>query len=447
MHSLLQDTAAALGGVDARHCDSRSLLLGRYARPLSNEQRKSTLERVVAASRSQKATASTRDWLRSIPAARHVHARLDSRLLVNVNGSVMENAGLSLDRYGAAIVPGSAVKGCARRAAIAVLREWCTTGQKPDGQHPLGGGAAPFNTPADLLLGIVRVFGVTDLEWESWDAIRQKGNDLAWACDTQWEALRDATIACLGKDPGCNPGETKPTRCGGVAFLAAVPTNARDRGDLELDVLTSHHQEYYAGKRSAATDDEDPNPVYFPASAPGESYLFTLVPLTTPAAPQTLQHAETWLIDGLTTLGLGAKTAAGYGVFSDETPAVRKREAEELAKRKQAEAAAAEKARLDAEAAARRDKKVAREQMSADDRADADLADRAGDWGWFKPHLLKFATLPEHEQRALLRWLANEGRERWVGEIKPQVAQNRKPWSQIIGFINGAKKKHKIELP
>jgi CRISPR/Cas system CMR subunit Cmr6 (Cas7 group RAMP superfamily) len=51
--------------------------------------------------------------------------------MVNMAGGVMENAGLCLDRFGLPYIPGSAVKGCARRTALAALREWCETGQQP----------------------------------------------------------------------------------------------------------------------------------------------------------------------------------------------------------------------------------------------------------------------------------------------------------------------------
>jgi hypothetical protein len=85
--------------------------------------------------------------------------------------------------------------------------------------------------------------------------------------------------------------------------------------------------------------------------------------------------------------------------------------------------------------------------------ADADLADRADDWGWMKPHLDKLFRADAKDpkiaqaQAAALRWFAGAGRDRWLNDIKPESTKGRKPWSQIIGAIHAAKKTHQIDLP
>jgi hypothetical protein len=85
-------------------------------------------------------------------------------------------------------------------------------------------------------------------------------------------------------------------------------------GKLELDVVTCHHRDYYGGKLQVATDTEEPNPVLFPAVAPGHVFTFALHKLRNGSAAE-LQRARTWLQTGLQTFGLGAKTNAGYGWF------------------------------------------------------------------------------------------------------------------------------------
>lgn len=315
----------AQGPLSLGHCTSRSLRLTRYADPtLEKDARKAYLNRVISLKsltnddqRHDDALNSWRTWLSATARPKHLfHAKLEARLLINMGGTVLENAGLQLDRYGTAYLPGSAVKACARRTALATLRQWCETGTKPtaaDGDALAPACAHPdFKTPDDLLLAILRVFGCTAIEWQGYDYGKNKGNDLAWACADQWEEYSLKVRTQLPAD----------TLRGTVAFLPAFPYS-RPSNDLELDVLTSHHSDYYGGKIDNATDTENPIPVYFPAVAAQAIYTFALLPVgTTPADSTLLTHAYSWLLTGLTVFGLGGKTAAGYGWFSDHTTTV-----------------------------------------------------------------------------------------------------------------------------
>ena len=135
MPSLLTSTQTALGGEHLPASDSRSLRLTRYARPELNDKstptRREFLAKVTAGKPDATAATAYLNWLATLPAVTRIHARLEARLLLNMAGTVLENAGLNLDRYGIATIPGSAVKACARRAALATLRQWCETGAKP----------------------------------------------------------------------------------------------------------------------------------------------------------------------------------------------------------------------------------------------------------------------------------------------------------------------------
>ncbi|HOR25965.1 MAG TPA: type III-B CRISPR module RAMP protein Cmr6 [Opitutaceae bacterium] len=327
MPSLLNSTKEALGGEALPHCQSRALRLTRYARPELNDKSQPTrhdfLQSVAAAQRTEAGLDSWRTWLGTAAKPEHtIHAKLEARLLINMGGTVLENAGLQLDRFGTAYLPGSAVKACARRTALAALHQWCETSTKPDAasDDALAPVCAPFAAPGDLLLAIIRVFGCTDLEWKTYE---EAGNDLAWACAKQWQVLRDQTRSAINRD-NATPDETAPTRRGRVAFLPAYP-HTRPAADLELDVLTSHHPDYYGEKKDKqekliqpiATDTENPIPVYFPAVAAGAVYTFALLPVG-PADKELIACARNWLATGLAVFGLGAKTAAGYGFFSNE---------------------------------------------------------------------------------------------------------------------------------
>ncbi|MDA1277404.1 MAG: RAMP superfamily CRISPR-associated protein [Verrucomicrobia bacterium] len=304
--------------------------------------------------------------------------------MVNMAGGVMENAGLCLDRFGMPYIPGSAVKGCARRAALAALHEWCETGQKQgateqDKDNLFKNACAPFDKPAEMLVVIARVFGWCEQDWktradfrndEEWE---KKRPDYAWCCGDRWDKIRDETLILLrsARAPGVTDGtlalrnsdgeaafaadDGRSTRAariksfaGSVSVLEAYPVDVPSDvksfpmpppplGKLELDVVTVHHKEYYAEpdrekkprewaewnrKWSSAPDTEDPVPNVFPAVAAGHVFTFAIVPLRG-ADSNFVEHARIWLKTGLETFGLGAKTNAGYGWFADVTVAMR----------------------------------------------------------------------------------------------------------------------------
>ena len=89
--------------------------------------------------------------------------------MVNMAGGIMENAGLCLDRFGLPYIPGSAVKGCARRMAIRCL-----------GDAREAGTVSP--ELAKRLLQIALAFGWGE---EDWCAKKKDGycvSDFAYAC-------------------------------------------------------------------------------------------------------------------------------------------------------------------------------------------------------------------------------------------------------------------------
>lgn len=246
-------------------------------------------------------------WLATLRDIQFLHAQLQSRLLINMAGGVMENAGLCLDRFGLPYLPGSAVKGCARRAALAALREWCETGQKPgateaDKDNLFKTACDPFTTQAEMLAAIARVFGWCEQDWS--DKRGHDGrfiSDFAWACSgataapaptgrampaqgsalgsppttnpspegaaQTWPTLRNTTARQLARklgvglpDDDATPWKRLPNFAGSVSFLPAYPVDlgktpgpveglplpVPELGKLELDVVTCHHGKYYA---------------------------------------------------------------------------------------------------------------------------------------------------------------------------------------------------------
>jgi hypothetical protein len=238
-----------------------------------------------------------------------------------MSGGVMEHANLLIDRYGLPLIPGSAVKGCARRMALQALHDWVGAGTaRPAEDDACAPCCEGFASPAEMLAAISCVFGWVEKDWESGQKDGLYLSDLGWACGDQhvqiWKAAAVLLAQRLGwKEPsGETPWKALPSFTGTIAFLAASPN--RDPG-LELDVLTPHHKEYYEGKLRVATDTEDPGPVFFPAIKPqkeGDYFTFPLIPLRR-AIESDLVYARRWLASSLETFGIGAKTNAGYGWF------------------------------------------------------------------------------------------------------------------------------------
>lgn len=119
-------------------------------------------------------------------------------------------------------------------------------------------------------------------------------------------------LAIFGRAP--QPGEDQQdAHIGGAIFFDAVPAIPPR---LELDVMNPHYQDYYSGKAKYPTDWQKPVPVFFITVAPGSELYFAVG--WRGADNHVLRGKATqWLKDGLTQLGAGAKTSAGYGYFQN----------------------------------------------------------------------------------------------------------------------------------
>ncbi|HZR18954.1 MAG TPA: type III-B CRISPR module RAMP protein Cmr6, partial [Verrucomicrobiae bacterium] len=319
------DTRDTLGP-NAEKCDSRSLLLDRFVDATAKKDaRKSIFTRAFNKPSIRNKAISWPPFLTNgvgLKLDDLLFGKLQARLMVNMAGGVMENAGLCLDRFGIPYIPGSAVKGCARRMAIQQLFE-SGAGFQPPQPEDITAKSKRWEQCAELLVQIARVFGWGDLDWSHKQKDGRFISDFAYASgDADWEEIRERAAKLLfAAFPNWKPDPKKPlwqslpNFAGSVSFLPAYPVQAPNP-DLELDVVTCHHREYYAGNPqfADAPDTEEPVPVVFPAVAPGHVFVFAIVPLRGCDAA-LLNQARAWLKAGLETFGLGAKTNAGYGWF------------------------------------------------------------------------------------------------------------------------------------
>ncbi|MBO4286591.1 MAG: type III-B CRISPR module RAMP protein Cmr6 [Kiritimatiellae bacterium] len=224
----LREVQTLLGGEKFPNCESPSLRLEKFVR-LGDNTKREEIEAVVSCQKKY-----GMEIPRFLPkGAVSFIAKLESRLIVNQAGGILENAGLCLHpHFGAPYIPGSAVKGIARHAA------WCEWKEEED-----------ETKKKDIAIRIAETFGYPtgDTELDAYLATPELG----------WKDKRAS---------------------GSVVFLSAIPDG---KGQLVTDIVNCHHPDYYAGKKSRAMDDESPNPQFFPTVESDSRFLFTLVQCTT----------------------------------------------------------------------------------------------------------------------------------------------------------------------
>lgn len=114
-----------------------------------------------------------------------------------------------------------------------------------------------------------------------------------------------------GKRPGL---DARPGSAGHVAYWDAwlEPGN---ESPFQLDTITVHHPKYYGsrGQDGFPTDFDDPTPVPFLSVKPGTRFRVILSSASNGPAQAWLHAAAEILQHGLERIGLGGKTNAGYG--------------------------------------------------------------------------------------------------------------------------------------
>lgn len=285
----LSEVRVLLGGEKFPKCESPSLRLEKFVRIGGDKTKHEEIDAVVECQRKNGKEA----VFPPLPLGGvRFPARLKSRLIVNQAGGILENAGMCLHpHFGYPYIPGSAVKGIARHAA------WCAWHEAEEPEKEC------------IAKDIARVFGYP---------------------------TNDKGLDAYLEERGCD------AKCGGcISFWAAEPDG---KAGLVTDIVNCHHMKYYGSDTlsAVATDDEAPNPQFFPAVEKDGTFVFTLVPVRD-AGETELALAKKWLIQAITENGVGAKTSAGYGWF-EYTPTgeekyllaqKRKRESQEKERRVQ----------------------------------------------------------------------------------------------------------------
>ena len=114
---------------------------------------------------------------------------------------------------------------------------------------------------------------------------------------------------------------TQATGVGNLIFFDALPCEVPR---LEADVITPHYAPYYQDQDhiTPPADWHSPTPTPFLTVAKGQVFLFSVARRGSEIMPPDEKSAiEAALCHALATIGIGAKTAVGYGRFEQVTQA------------------------------------------------------------------------------------------------------------------------------
>lgn len=290
-------------------------------------------------------------------------ARLEGRLAINLADSLIQNAGISLDRLtGLPTIPGSAIKGAARHAALAEIKDLPEAEQK-----------ARFEI-------FRRVFGTADNDFGKRGQLRKFA---AWLDG----ASRDQK--------------------GAVSFLPAHPIDEDTR--LVVDLTNVHYPDYYRTGNPRDQSRERPRPNPFPVVEAGARFAFCQILNGIDSDSELLAAARAWLEAALTVHGIGAKTASGYGWFSLDHGYFARLDQEAAKAKAQAEAERAAEAKREAAEKAEIDRIAS---LSPEERAAEEIA--ALDEEQYALYAKDLAKRDAAEQIAFINSLtAPDRRDRW----------------------------------
>lgn len=304
-----------------------------------------------------------------------LYLTLKSRLMVNMAGGVLENANLCLHPFtGQPRIPGSAVKGVTRHAAWRMWKEEKNPAVK-----------------TGMARAIADIFGYPTQDKELDAALAREVSNI----------------------------EANTHLAGSVIFLDAHPL---DRAPLVEEVLTPH-------------TNNRPNPQTFPAVEAGATFVFAMLPgrrMATFAADTRETYwtlAQSWLREALCEDGVGAKTAAGYGWFQENTQIADRMKKEAEAKREQVQQDRQEAARLDA--------------MSPVDRFKEEFLTM--DSEPFANAVKGSAELEPDQQKALLLAVSDASKKDWWKGKKKRAKKDDKDKAMVEALLALAKT-HGVEL-
>lgn len=202
-----------------------------------------------------------------------------TRLIIGIGGASVYEVGLTLHHvYGIPYIPASAIKGLAR--------SWMIQSQ----------------------------FGNNEGK-----ALEDQGFCDLFGCPAEWKDEEKRSYKSYYENHKEKYDKLPGERQGNIVFFDAFPSSSPE---IKEDVMNVHYPDYYR-REAPPTDFQSPNPIAFLTVAEGTPFQFMI------GIKQNLERegsdtdygsllgrAEELLISALTTHGIGAKTAVGYGYFT-----------------------------------------------------------------------------------------------------------------------------------
>lgn len=259
------------------------LQLDKFIRPAEKqEQQKEALDKVCQTNGDstllQEVLERKKQWLESLGVQVSRFVTTGPLTLHLARASALENAGICLHPlYGFVYLPGSGLKGMARSFAETI---WLPSQDDQD---------------------------------QAWRKIEDV---FGWAPNVDRQKLIKKQDHPAAPRYHVDDDQTSPeltASVGAVVFHDAWPEKWPR---LVLDIANTHHRDYYDEKQNSPPGDwETPNMVSFLAIGEGETFSFAISRRRPDVDESLVTLAQQWLAGALTTLGAGAKTAAGYGCF------------------------------------------------------------------------------------------------------------------------------------
>ena len=233
-------------------------------------------------------------------------ASLTWRMVVGLGNESVHETSMTLHHvYGIPYIPGSALKGIARDMAIAELCEELGNNERPD--------------------VLDKLFDASFIELEKLDTPQKKrdyvkSNGTVF-CENEEYAPQDATIdKILGGWPRFRTAQQVLGSQGQAGKIIFFDTFPEESVKMTPDIMNPHYPKYY-GEKQPPSDWQNPIPVSF-LTLENAKFTFALAAKRKneePSSQELLNAAVSWLKQGVTEHGIGAKTAVGYGYFTEQT--------------------------------------------------------------------------------------------------------------------------------
>jgi len=174
--------------------------------------------------------------------------------------------------------------------------------------------------PGSSVKGIARAWAFYEIA----ESLSLEGKKLSELDDALSEGDEKKYIENMGKIPQADKAQElienfrkvfgTTGEAGSAVFFDAIPQKPPT---LELDIMNPHYPDYYkTGSKDYPTNWQSPIPVFFLTVAANQEFSFA-VGWRGKLNEDLRGKAEGWLKDGLTELGAGAKTSAGYGYWNE----------------------------------------------------------------------------------------------------------------------------------